>query len=100
MAYGLHHVGRIVGGRAVDAKPDGDARRLELLHRADAHAERHVGGGAMADADARFPQALDLARVEMDPVRDPGPGTEPPGLIQEIDRARAESLEGINVLVE
>ena len=53
MAHGLHHVRRIVRGRAVDAEPDGDARRLEFLGRADAHAEGHVGGGAMADADAR-----------------------------------------------
>src|ERR1700690_163212 len=100
MAYGLHHVGRIVGGRTVDAKPDGDARRLELLGRADAHAEGHVGGGAMADADAGLAEAFDLARVEMDPVRDPRARAQPSRLLQEIDRTHAEGLDAVDVLVE
>ena len=84
MAHGLHHVRRIVRGRAVDAEADGDARRLELLGRADAHAEGHVGGGAMADADARaLPRRSISLGVEMDAVRDPGAGARairpPPG---------------------
>src|SRR6516164_741899 len=54
----------------------------------------------MADADARLAQALDLARVEMDAMRDPGAGAEPPGLLQEVDRTRAERLDAIDVLVE
>ncbi len=54
----------------------------------------------MADADLSLAQALDLARIEMDPMRDPGSGAEPSRLLQEIDRAHAECLDGIDVLVE
>ena len=76
-------------------RPIADPRRLELLDRADAHAERHVGGGAMADADARPAQPLDFARVEMNAVRDPGAGREPAGLFQKIDRTHAERRDAV-----
>ena len=33
-------------------------------------------------------------------MRDPGAGAEPPGLIEEIDRAHAERLDAVDVLVE
>ena len=54
----------------------------------------------MADADPRPAQPLDLARIEVDPVRDPGAGREPARLFQKIDRAHAERLDAVNVLVE
>ena len=54
----------------------------------------------MADADASLAQSLDLAGVEMDAMRDPGAGREPPGLLQEIDRAHAEGLDAVDVFVE
>src|SRR5271154_1227732 len=54
----------------------------------------------MADADLSLAESLDLTGVEMDAVRDPRTGAQPSGLLEEVDRADAESLDGIDVLVE
>ncbi len=39
----------------------------------------------MRDADPRAPEPLNLIGVEMDAVRDPGPGRKPAGVLQKID---------------
>ena len=49
--------------------------------------------------DAGSGEPADLVGVEMDAVRDPGSGAQPAGVVEEIDRALAERLHGVDILV-
>src|ERR1700756_2408289 len=82
----LHQVGSIVGGRAIDAKADADARLLHLANRTASGRQDLVRAGAVADGGSRLAQPLHLSRIEEDAMREPGTPTEPAALLEIIKR--------------
>src|SRR5271165_2423274 len=99
VAHRLHHVGGIVGRRAVDPQAYGYAGRLELACRANPRGEHHVRRRAMADADIRLAQPRDLVAVEMNAMREPDATRHPARLLQEIDRPQAIHPEAEPLLI-
>ena len=89
----------LVRGGAIDAEPDGDPRGDERGDRRDASSEPRVGARAVCDTGARLGEALNLARNQVDAVREPDVRPEPAERLAVLDGATAEALEAEGLLV-
>ena len=89
----LHETGAVVGGGAVDAETDGNAKLQHLGDAGDAGGELHVGNGAVAHARAGLGEDAQLLVVEVDAVGEPDVVAGPAETLHVLERADALACE-------
>ena len=89
----LHETGAVVGGGAVDAEADGNAKLQHLGDAGDARGELHVGNGAVAHARAGLGEDAQLLVVEVDAVGEPDVVAGPAETLHVLERADALTRE-------
>ena len=89
----LHETGAVVGGGAVDAEADGNAKLQHLGDAGDAGGELHVGNGAVAHARAGLGEDAQLLVVEVDAVGEPNVVAGPAETLHVLERTDALTRE-------
>ena len=93
------HVRAVIGGAAIYTQANRRPSALQRQSGGDTGTESHIGTGAMRNPYMSATQALDLARIEMNPMCYPGRITHPAHVRHKIQGALAEMLQAIILFI-